>query len=1299
MKISVISPSFNQARYLGLMLSSVSKQDCNNYEHIILDPGSIDGSVDLLRAYSDGNTHARLVLEPDRGQADAINKGFAISNGDILTWLNSDDYYIDGEVFSTVIDYFTHHPDVDIAYGRGIRVDDRGGPIREAFVHPHGTDFATTLEHSIGLLQPALFFRRHVYEKAGGPDEAWPLQLDYELWIRYAQAGFKFGFINRLICKATVHDEAKSTQSRQRQLNECLALVSSRFGFAASDWISRHAEFFLTRRDAKTDSDISLDRDQALLKSCIERDLHRYFNSPAIIQGRLLPTSPARERTLARMKDLRVSPPVPARIVVTSFDSHYFQQGLNLIASLHRTSIDSIDRIVVYPLGLNENERGRLSDLEKVELVDYPDNIRQLTFPEFLDPKTRAYKAYATRPVYPHNADGDLVLWMDAGLSALQDIDAVFTLIDSHDFFITDHDDSRHWPFYNVSFMHSETRKIVKPTNRELMAKHLCSAMVGYRVGGRHQKLIDQAWEYGRLREAVLWPKNITPGEMTGKVPGRDELKLREEFSSGRLDPDDIPMERLLSAFGYHGHRTQSILSVLASRYNAPVFPGSIYRQSNDSSSKAARRNWQSSARETDRIAGRGRMDGVSAKTVVYHHRGIYNHLDGLKFRNNSADLFILGNGPSLRGFDFSRLISCETLGMNAAYRFWETTGFYPSYYACFDTVVQESHQSEIRRLIRESGKNGIRKFFLRETILHEYPELADDPSVFILEHLQRTVGWFAHDKVTTGSFSVMVGLLLGYRTIYLLGIDLNYVEKLPEARVDGRALEMADTPTSNPNYFFDGYQLKGDRYNPPNRHPEMHLRSWRQLKEFLGSFPATIINLNSDSAVRDFPFDCFDNALKNIFERYRAAEVIAGSSVQKSRERAFWRQELLALLDSSRTQSQDAAHGGRLVGVRVFDRSANARLDETELVSCLYSPPQGIQGVMIDVGAHHGGSARWFLDKGWNVYCFEPDSSNRELLGAQLGKRDGLYIDRRAVAAESLSNQPFYRSNESTGISSLHAFHDSHSLAGEVDVTTVTEIADQYGINRIDFLKIDVEGFDLDVLNGVPWERIKPAVIECEFEDAKTLALGHGWREIADFLVDKGYKVYVSEWHPVVQYGLRHQWRAMKVYPCELEEEAAWGNLLAFHTDPGLTVFESSISHCLSYAGKSTRGKGRKKGRNSAFLPWVNQLSDRLGQKIYDSVARKIRHSGSPNLYRLGKFAVWLWPRLKWHAGLIASFTAAAAAFLLIGQIPGMSEWKMTMVGLSVATMTLGFTAIAVFGLRGWLRRREVSKALADPK
>ena len=218
----------------------------------------------------------------------------------------------------------------------------------------------------------------------------------------------------------------------------------------------------------------------------------------------------------------------------------------------------------------------------------------------------------------------------------------------------------------------------------------------------------------------------------------------------------------------------------------------------------------------------------------------------------------------------------------------------------------------------------------------------------------------------------------------------------------------------------------------------------------------------------------------------------------------------------------------------------------------------------MLDVGAHQGGSMQVFAEHGWQVVACEPDVNNRAKLSQHFGAMPNVVIDPRAVSDVSESGSAFYASVDSTGISSLHPFHSSHSPAHAVDVTTVAELIEHHRLERITFLKIDAEGLDWMVLRSVPWDRVKPEVIECEFEDAKTVRLGYGYRDMADYLAERGYAVYLSEWHPIVRYGVKHQWRQVTKYPCEVASEAAWGNFLAFRTDPGehavATAFRSSI-------------------------------------------------------------------------------------------------------------------------------------------
>jgi len=198
----------------------------------------------------------------------------------------------------------------------------------------------------------------------------------------------------------------------------------------------------------------------------------------------------------------------------------------------------------------------------------------------------------------------------------------------------------------------------------------------------------------------------------------------------------------------------------------------------------------------------------------------------------------VLGNGPSLRGLDLGRLSGVHTLGMNAAYRHWDRIGWYPDLYVCLDDQVIETHHAEIRRLHRD-GRIG--RFFLHGRFFEHHPDLAGHPAFVSLDQVVArwyhgrglAQGWeplFQHpafrtrgpQRITTGAHAVRFAAFLGFGRIALAGIDLRYVEQLPEAEAAGGiALVMRETPAHNPNYFFDDYQRAGDRFNLPN--PEAH--------------------------------------------------------------------------------------------------------------------------------------------------------------------------------------------------------------------------------------------------------------------------------------------------------------------------------------------------------------------------------------------------------------------------------------------------------------------------------------------
>jgi FkbM family methyltransferase len=235
----------------------------------------------------------------------------------------------------------------------------------------------------------------------------------------------------------------------------------------------------------------------------------------------------------------------------------------------------------------------------------------------------------------------------------------------------------------------------------------------------------------------------------------------------------------------------------------------------------------------------------------------------------------------------------------------------------------------------------------------------------------------------------------------------------------------------------------------------------------------------------------------------------------------------------------------------------------------------------MIDVGAHHGSAFRPFLRRGWKVHAFEPDKINRGHLLENFPEAPNLDVVPQAVSDQAAEGVPFFASQQSTGISGLSAFHPSHTEVDTVETTTLTAYCRSANITSVEFLKIDTEGFDLMVLKGFPWETMKPDVVECEFEDSKTVPLGYDFHDLAKFLMAKGFVVYVSEWHPIVRYGIRHDWRRLARYPCELEDSRGWGNLLAFSRPPEEQRVVEEVKHMLN-AGKPD-SQLRQPGESSA--------------------------------------------------------------------------------------------------------------------
>ena len=180
--ISIITPSFNQACYIEATIRSVLEQDYPSIEYIIIDGGSSDGSVDIIQRYSD--KLAWWVSEKDKGQTDALNKGFSQAKGEILAWINSDDTYEPGAV-TRAMKYLEEHPKTGLVYADTNFIDEKG---REIGRFPAAqTDYRSLRRGYVHIPQQATFFRAELWRQVGPLDPDFYFAMDYDLWVRLAK--------------------------------------------------------------------------------------------------------------------------------------------------------------------------------------------------------------------------------------------------------------------------------------------------------------------------------------------------------------------------------------------------------------------------------------------------------------------------------------------------------------------------------------------------------------------------------------------------------------------------------------------------------------------------------------------------------------------------------------------------------------------------------------------------------------------------------------------------------------------------------------------------------------------------------------------------------------------------------------------------------------------------------------------------------------------------------------------------------------------------------------------------------
>ena len=213
-RISIVTPSYNQGQFIEETIRSVLLQGYPNLEYIIMDGGSTDSSVEIIKKYEPWLAY--WVSEPDRGQSHAINKGLVVSTGDVLAYLNADDVYEPGAL-AAVARCFDEYPEADLVYGDGVLIAEDGEGIRHLQIQYESSE---ALAYGRGgLLQPSVFWRRRLYERIGPFDESLHYALDYDYWLRASKVAV-FQHAPERLSRFRQHDSSKSSGGWLNFINE-----------------------------------------------------------------------------------------------------------------------------------------------------------------------------------------------------------------------------------------------------------------------------------------------------------------------------------------------------------------------------------------------------------------------------------------------------------------------------------------------------------------------------------------------------------------------------------------------------------------------------------------------------------------------------------------------------------------------------------------------------------------------------------------------------------------------------------------------------------------------------------------------------------------------------------------------------------------------------------------------------------------------------------------------------------------------------------------------------------------------
>lgn len=231
--VSIVTPSYNQGRFIKKTIDSVLSQDYSNIEYIIMDGVSTDETIDILKSY---DNRFKWISQKDNGQTDAINRGLMIGKGEIVTWLNSDDTYEAGAI-SRIVKFFNENPEAKFVHGNGNYID-----VNDKFIERYPSEKCSfeRFHRSCPVCQPAAFWKKEIMNDIGYLNEKWNYGMDYDYWIRISRK-YELYFIEDYLANTRVHPDAKTFNDPTKPNLESMEIIDSHYETVSSDWIYAYA--------------------------------------------------------------------------------------------------------------------------------------------------------------------------------------------------------------------------------------------------------------------------------------------------------------------------------------------------------------------------------------------------------------------------------------------------------------------------------------------------------------------------------------------------------------------------------------------------------------------------------------------------------------------------------------------------------------------------------------------------------------------------------------------------------------------------------------------------------------------------------------------------------------------------------------------------------------------------------------------------------------------------------------------------------------------------------------------------